>query len=184
MRNKCLLCSSTRGSNILRPGGPACERRQERNSRILTSDRGVRNLMSKTSRKRCAVNLPRQPCTTSITLATIFPSEADRARRPARLYSTTRKWATFAKLHAQADLGCDLCTLVRQYLTNFVSYKKLCGSQDEIELHHGADHLGLECPAFGDSLNIPLLGEQEFNAWRCTQTPQRRQVIIYEQASE
>jgi hypothetical protein len=67
-----------------------------------------------------------------------------------------RVWASYAQLVLLATSGCDICTLVRQYLTTYVSESQMSRVGGEIHLYGDSEGLALECPAFQGGFNIPL----------------------------
>lgn len=69
------------------------------------------------------------------------------ARMPGgRPHGPARTWSSFNELESSAALGCDFCTLCRQYLSNWFHRKALCDTPGDVRLYAYDDHFGLACP--------------------------------------
>ena len=121
-------------------------------------------------------------CTNSITLGTVRPSKEDRA---GSVVPRVRTWESFADLEARANGGCDLCTLFRQYLTNFVTHKDLSESKGEVKLFiFGGDSLGLNCDTFDGTIIVPVLDRGDTSDWRGARSTTYQEKGTFEQAAE
>ena len=121
-------------------------------------------------------------CTSSIAPLFTYPDGEDQSLETPL---ASRVWASFAELESQGDLGCDLCTLVRQYLTNHISYVNLNQSQGEIKLHRWTDEqLGLNCTAFHGTILVPIVNDTTAETWRDRLARKSQEIDIYAQASK
>lgn len=120
-------------------------------------------------------------CITDITHSAIRPSKAVRA---AAACPRVRTWASFSELEGLANSGCDLCTLFRQYLTNFVSHKHLSEDRGEVKLFIFGDDLGLNCDSFHGTIIVHVLDQESAHNWRGVQPANRQWKDVFEQAAE
>ncbi|KAH7031016.1 heterokaryon incompatibility protein-domain-containing protein [Microdochium trichocladiopsis] len=67
-----------------------------------------------------------------------------------------RRWPSFNDLESSAASGCDVCTLCRQYLSNWIQRKALCDTLGDVRLYAYDDHFSLECPSLQGALNLPV----------------------------
>lgn len=70
-----------------------------------------------------------------------------------------RVWPSFAELAASADSGCDICMLVRQYLTTLTSVAILHDHSGEVRLHANRRNLSVEMGGGSSAYVIAPLNE-------------------------